>query len=103
MDLSFLNPDPGFLDFSLLTFLHVLLRAMKSRVLFPRTVWDSQACHKRMKDHEKVLTCFPNQILRDYRDRLKGVQIQLSTTQSWPSRTGKQQQEQISPNHVHPF
>ena len=62
--ISFLHPDYGFLNFSLLTFLHVLLRAMKSRVLFPRTVWDSQACHKRMKDYEKVLTCFPNQILQ---------------------------------------
>ena len=31
----------------------------RDRVLFQRTVWDSQACHKRMKGHDKVMTCFP--------------------------------------------
>ena len=38
-----------------------------------------------------------------YRDRLKGMQILLSTTQAEPGRAGKQQQEQTSPNHVRPF
>ena len=37
----------------------------RDRVLFQRTVWDSQACHKRIKGHEIVLICFPNQILQD--------------------------------------
>ena len=35
-----------------------------------------------------------------YRDRLKGMQILLSMTQAGPGITGKQEQEQTSPNHV---
>ena len=35
-----------------------------------------------------------------YRDRLKGMQILLSRTQAGPGRTGEQEQEQASPNHV---
>ena len=38
-----------------------------------------------------------------YRDRLKGVQILLSSTQAGPGRTVKQQQEEISRNHVQAF
>ena len=38
-----------------------------------------------------------------YRDRLKGVQILLSRTQAGPGRTVKQEQEQISRNHVQAF
>ena len=64
LDLACLNLDTRFLNFSLLTFLHVSLRASNSCVLFPRTVWDSQACHKKLKGHEKVLICFLNQILQ---------------------------------------
>ena len=38
-----------------------------------------------------------------YRDRLKGVQILLSRTQARPGRTVKQEQEEISRNHVQAF
>ena len=38
-----------------------------------------------------------------YRERLKGMQILLSGTQAGPSRTGKQELEQISRNHVQTF
>ena len=38
-----------------------------------------------------------------YRDRLKGVQILLSRAQAEPGRTAKQEQEEISRNHVQPF
>ena len=36
----------------------------------------------------------------EYRDRLKGVQILLSSTQAGPGRKVKQEQEEISRNHV---
>ena len=38
-----------------------------------------------------------------YRDRLKGMQILLNRTQAVPGRTGKQEQEQTSRNHVQAF
>ena len=38
-----------------------------------------------------------------YRDRLKSMQILLSRTQAGPGRTGKQEQEQTSRNHVQAF
>ena len=38
-----------------------------------------------------------------YRERLKGMQILQSGTQAGPGRTGKQEQEEISPNHVQTF
>ena len=38
-----------------------------------------------------------------YREWLKGMQILLSGTQAGPGRTGKQEQEQISRNHVQTF
>ena len=38
-----------------------------------------------------------------YRDRLKGMQILLSMTQAGSGRTGKQEQEQRSRNHVQAF
>ena len=38
-----------------------------------------------------------------YRDRLKGVQILLSSTQEGPGRKVKQEQEEISRNHVQAF
>ena len=38
-----------------------------------------------------------------YRDRLKGMQILLSRTQAGAGRTGKQEQEQTSRNHVQAF
>ena len=45
------------------------------------------------------------QLLRTnlYRDRLKSMQILLSMTQAGPGRTGKQEQEQTSRNHVQAF
>ena len=46
----------------------------------------------------------PSYSSRDtYRDRLKGVQILLSGTQAEPGRTVKQEQEEISRNHVQAF
>ena len=38
-----------------------------------------------------------------YRDRLKGVQILLSNSQAVPGRKVKQEQEEISRNHVQAF
>ena len=38
-----------------------------------------------------------------YRDRLESMQILLSRTQAGPGRTDKQEQEEISRNHVQPF
>ena len=38
-----------------------------------------------------------------YRDRLKSMLILLSRTQAGPGRAGKQEQEQISPNHLQAF
>ena len=38
-----------------------------------------------------------------YRDRLKGVRILLSNSQAGPGRTVKQEQEDISCNHVPSF
>ena len=38
-----------------------------------------------------------------YRDRLKGVQILLSNSQAGPGRKVKQEQEEISRNHVQTF
>ena len=38
-----------------------------------------------------------------YRDRLKGVQILLNTSQAGPGRKVKQEQEEISRNHVQAF
>ena len=35
-----------------------------------------------------------------YRDEINSLQIQLSSTQAGPGRTVKQEQEEISPNHV---
>ena len=35
-----------------------------------------------------------------YRDEILSLQILLSRTQSGPGRTDKQEQEEISPNHV---
>ena len=35
-----------------------------------------------------------------YRDEIYSLQIQLSRTQAGPGRTVKQEQEEISPNHV---
>ena len=40
---------------------------------------------------------------RAYRDRLKSMQILLSITQAEPGRTGKQEQEQTSRNHIQAF
>ena len=42
-------------------------------------------------------------LLVNYRDRLKGMQILLSRTQAGAGRTGKQEQEQNSRNHVQAF
>ena len=39
----------------------------------------------------------------EYRDLLKGVQILLSNSQSGPGRKVKQEQEEISRNHVQAF
>ena len=44
-----------------------------------------------------------NYVMRLYRDRLKGVQILLSRTQAGPGRKVKQEQEEISANHVQAF
>ena len=41
--------------------------------------------------------------LRDYRARNKGLQILLSNSQAGPGRTVKQEQEEISRNHVQAF
>ena len=38
-----------------------------------------------------------------YRDRLKGMQILQSRTQAGAGRTGKEEQEQTSRNHVQAF
>ena len=38
-----------------------------------------------------------------YRDRLKGVNILLSNSQAGPGRKVKQEQEEISRNHVEAF
>ena len=38
-----------------------------------------------------------------YKDRLKGVHILLSNSQAGPSRKVKQEQEEISRNHVEAF
>ena len=38
-----------------------------------------------------------------YRDRLKGVHILLSNSQAGPGKTVKQEQEEISRNHVQVF
>ena len=38
-----------------------------------------------------------------YRERLKGMQILLSGTLAGPGRTGKQEQEQTSRNHLQTF
>ena len=38
-----------------------------------------------------------------YRDRLKGVQILLSTSQARPGREVKQEQKEISRNHIQAF
>ena len=38
-----------------------------------------------------------------YRDRLKGVQILLSNSQAGPGRTVKQEQQEISRNHIQAF
>ena len=46
-----------------------------------------------------VLTVF----FVNYRYRLKGMQILLSRTQAGAGRTGKQEQEQTSRNHVQAF
>ena len=35
-----------------------------------------------------------------YRERLKGVHILLSNSQEGPGRTGKQEQDKISSNHI---
>ena len=35
-----------------------------------------------------------------YRDEIKSLQILLSRTQAGPGRTVKQEQEEMSPNHV---
>ena len=37
---------------------------------------------------------------RLYRDEIYSLQILLNTTQAGPGRTVKQEQEEISPNHV---
>ena len=41
--------------------------------------------------------------LSQYRDRLKGVQILLSNSQAGPGSKVKQEQEEISRNHVQAF
>ena len=38
-----------------------------------------------------------------YRDEINSLQIQLSRTQAGPDRAVKQEQEQISPNHIQRF
>ena len=38
--------------------------------------------------------------LGKYREPTKGLQILLSTTQAGPGRAVKEEQEEISPNHV---
>ena len=42
-------------------------------------------------------------LVQVYRDRLKGVQILLTNSQAGPGRTVKQEQEDISCNHVPSF
>ena len=42
-------------------------------------------------------------LLEMYRDRLKGLKILLSNSQAGPGRTVKQEQEEISLNHVQTF
>ena len=37
---------------------------------------------------------------QNYRDEIHSLQILLSRTQAGPGRTVKQEQEEISPNHV---
>ena len=46
-------------------------------------------------------TCFF--ITLKYRDRLKGMHILLSNSQAGPGETAKQEQEEISRNHVQTF
>ena len=46
---------------------------------------------------------FASDLSEMYRDRLKGVQILLNNSQAEPGRKVKQQQEEISRNHVQAF
>ena len=43
----------------------------------------------------------PSKSVGKYRDEIYSLQILISRTQAGPCRTVKQEQEQISPNHVH--
>ena len=56
--------------------------------------------------HSKVLLKWLSQRRKErytYKDRLKGVQILLSNSQAGPGRKVKQEQEEISRNHVQAF
>ena len=46
---------------------------------------------------------FNRVVFQSYRARNKGMQILLSNSQAGPCRTVKQEQEEISRNHVHAF
>ena len=54
---------------------------------------------------EQVAKCLLSRIIKGiiYRDRLKGMHILLCNSQAGPGRTVKQQQEEISRNHVQAF
>ena len=60
---------------------------------------DSWGSH--MRQHERAAD--PVSSYSTYRDRLKGVQILLSNSQAGPGRKVKQEQEEISRNHVQAF
>ena len=47
--------------------------------------------------------CFTQFVLSKYRGENKGLFVFLSRTQAGPGRTVKQEQEEISPNHVQTF
>ena len=50
-----------------------------------------------------LFCCLCYSLLILYRDRLKGLHILLSNSQAGPGRKVKQEQEEISRNHVQDF
>ena len=58
--------------------------------------------HRAIRNLVKICL-MQTKLLFYYRDRLKGVQILLSNSQAGPGRKVKQEQEEISRNHVQAF
>ena len=87
-----------------------LLQEGNINIKFSSNVWyetsQARSCKSRKVSYDESWSDIPDFLclkIGVYRERLKGVQILLSNSPAGPGRTVKQDQEEISRNHVQTF